>query len=323
MGTGIRNYRGQPLMLHITEQQVIDTLSMPKAIELVEKSFRELADRTAINHPRRRVILPTGSILHYMAAGNPEYFGIKIYSSNPKTGAHFQFLLYRSSDGLQVANIEANHLGRIRTGAASGVATRYLAREDADTLGIVGTGFQAETQIAALSHVRKIREVRVWSRKPDRRAQFARACAEKFGLEVRATDTAREAVEGAGIVVTATNSKEPVIESGWIAPGTHINAMGSNWLNRRELPTDLVLDRADLVTVDSVEDAHLESGDLMIPLKERPGAAFAAVELCEVIARRIPGRTSPTQITIFKSNGLAAQDVAVAGYVAAGLGSPA
>src|SRR5690348_7417517 len=129
-------------MVHITERDVIARLSMAKAIEVVEQSFRQLADGTAVNHPRRRVILPTGSVLHYMAAGNPEYFGIKVYSSNPNTGAHFQFLLYRSSDGLQVANIEANHLGQIRTGAASGVATRYLAREDADTLGMIGTGFQ-------------------------------------------------------------------------------------------------------------------------------------------------------------------------------------
>ncbi len=302
-------------MLHITEQEVIETLSMAKAIELVDRSFRQLADGTAVNQPRRRVILPAGSALHYMAAGNPEYFGIKIYSSNPRTGAHFQLLLYRSSDGLQIANIEANHLGRIRTGAASGVAAKYLAREDADILGIIGSGFQAETQIAALSNVRKLREVRVWSRQPDRRMQFARACAGKFDLNVRATETAREAIEGAGIVVTATNSNEPVLESSWISPGTHINAMGSNWLNRRELPTDLVLDRADIVAVDSVEDAYLESGDLMIPLSERSGAAFPAVDLCSVIAGQTPGRTSPSQITIFKSNGLAAQDVAVAGYI--------
>jgi ornithine cyclodeaminase/alanine dehydrogenase-like protein (mu-crystallin family) len=302
-------------MLHITEQQVIDRLSMAKAIELVDRSFRQLADGTAINHPRRRLILPNGSLLHYMAAGNPDYFGIKIYSSNPKTGAHFQVLLYRTSDGIQVANIEANQLGQIRTGAASGVATKYLAREDADTLGIIGSGFQAETQIAAISTIRKLREVRVWSRQAERRQQFAHRCAEKFGLHVNATETAREAVENAAIVVTATNSKEPVLESAWISPGTHINAMGSNWITRRELPTDLMMDRADLVTVDSVEDAHLESGDLMIPLSERKGAAFPAIDLCEIIAGRRPGRMSPTQITIFKSNGLAAQDVAVAGYI--------
>jgi alanine dehydrogenase len=205
--------------------------------------------------------------------------------------------------------VEANHLGQIRTGAASAVGTKYLAREDAHVLGVIGSGFQAETQIAAISHVRQLTEVRVWSRSPERRTEFAATCAAKFGLNVRAAKTAREAVENAGIVVTATNSKDPVLESGWISPGTHINAMGSNWINRRELPTDLVMDFADLVAVDSIEDACLESGDLMIPLQERPDAKFRAVELYS--ARR----TAPEQITIFKSNGLAAQDVATASYV--------
>lgn len=296
-------------MISITEEQVLSILTMPKAIELVEQSFRQLENGAAVNHPRRRVILPTGSILHYMAAGNSDYFGIKVYSSNPKTGAHFRFLLYKSEDGLPIATLEANHLGQIRTGAASAVATKWLAREDASVLGVIGSGFQAETQIAALSCVRPLTAVRVWSRRPERRTAFAARCAEKFGLSVYAVATAREAVEGAGIVVTATSSKEPVIQTDWISPGTHINAMGSNWINRRELPSDLVLDRADVVAVDSIEDARLESGDLMIPLKEKPDHAFPAVELPQ--AKRV----SPEQITIFKSNGLAIQDVLAAGYV--------
>ena len=302
-------------MLYLTEQQVIDNLSMPAAIELVDQSFRQLAEGLAINHPRRRLILPEGSILHYMAGGNPKYFGIKVYSSNPKTGAHFQFLLYRSPDGMPLATIEANRMGQIRTGAASAVGTKYLAREDADVLGIIGSGFQAETQIAAISQVRTLREVRVWSRDPERGVPFARKCAEKFGLNVRASETAREAVEGAGIVVTATSSREPVLESAWISPGTHVNAMGSNWTTRRELPTELVLDRADVVTVDSVEDGALESGDLVIPMKERNELEFPAAEFCEIVAGTRPGRTSSSQITIFKSNGLAIQDVAAAGYL--------
>jgi alanine dehydrogenase len=302
-------------MLYLTEQQVTNNLSMPTAIALVEQSFRQLADGSAINHPRRRLILPTGSILHYMAGGNPDYFGIKIYSSNPKTGAHFQFLLYRSADAIPLATIEANRLGQIRTGAASAVGTKYLAREDADILGVIGSGFQAETQIASISQVRTLREVRVWSRNPERRAQFAQSCSQKFGLNVRATETARAAIQGAGIVVTATSSKEPVLESAWISPGTHINAMGSNWTSRRELPTDLVLDRADVVTVDSVEDGIHESGDLVIPMKERNETEFPAQEFCKIVAGSKPGRTSPGQITIFKSNGLAIQDIAVGGYL--------
>ncbi len=302
-------------MLYITESQVIETLTMPVALDLVEKSFRQFAEGSARNHPRKRLILPSGSILHYMAGGNPDYFGIKVYSTNPKTGAHFTFLLYRSADGMPLATIEANQLGQIRTGAASGVATKFLARADADVLGVIGSGFQAETQVLAVSEGRKLREVRVWSRKAERRRDFAARCSSRFGLNAKATDTAREAVEGAGIVVTATSSKEPVLESDWISPGTHINAMGSNWTTRRELPTALVLDRNALVSVDSVEDGLTESGDLVIPMSERPGTEFPASEFAEIVAGTRPGRASNDQITIFKSNGLAIQDVAVAGFL--------
>jgi ornithine cyclodeaminase/alanine dehydrogenase-like protein (mu-crystallin family) len=303
------------MKLYLSEQDVLACLPMSKAVELVEGAFRHLADGSAINHPRRRVILPTGSVLHYMAAGTPDYFGLKAYSVNAKTGAHFEVLLYRSADGLPLATFEANHLGQIRTGAASGVGTKFLARENASVAAIIGSGFQAETQLEAVANVRQLKEVRVWSRKPEKRAEFARRCTEKFGLNVRATGTTRECVEGADIVVTATSSKEPVLESAWISPGTHVNAAGSNWADRRELPTDLILDRGALVAVDSVEEGKIESGDLLIPMRERSGIAFPALELAEIISGKRPGRINADQITIFKSNGLAVEDIAVAGYV--------
>jgi ornithine cyclodeaminase/alanine dehydrogenase-like protein (mu-crystallin family) len=302
-------------MLHITEDQVLRNLPMSKAIDLVEEAFRQLADGSALNHPRRRLILPGGSILHYMAAATPRYFGIKVYSTNPKTGAHFEFLLYRAADGEPLARIEANRLGQIRTGAASAVATNILARRDAEVLGIIGSGFQAETQLSALAQVRNFNEVRVWSRDERRRSEFALNVAASTGLKLRAADSAQEALREADVVVTATNSKAPVVDSAWIAPGTHINAMGSNWDNRRELPADLVFDRADLVTIDSVEDGKIESGDLLLAVSERPGTPFPAVDLGEILTGRRPGRTSPDQITVFKSNGLAVQDVAVAGWL--------
>jgi alanine dehydrogenase len=303
------------MKLYLSEQDVLACLTMAKAVELVDGAFHQLADGTAINHPRRRVILPTGAVLHYMAAGTPEYFGLKAYSVHAKTGAHFEVLLYRSSDGMPLATLAANHLGQIRTGAASGVATKYLAREDAGIAAIIGSGFQAETQLEAVATVRKLRDVRVWSRKPERRTEFAKRCAAKFGLHVSAAETARECVEGAGVVVTATSSKVPVIEAAWIAPGTHVNGSGSNWAERRELPTELVFDKAAIVAVDSVEVAKLESGDLLIPLRDNSREEFPGVELSQIVAGKIPGRTSGNQITVFKSNGLAVEDIAVAGYV--------
>ncbi len=303
------------MKLYLSEDDVLAFLPMSKAVELVEGAFRQLADGSAVNHPRRRVILPTGAVLHYMAGGTPSYFGLKSYSAHAKTGAHFEVLLYRSADGLPLATLEANHLGQIRTGAASGVATKFLAREDAAVAAVIGSGFQAETQLEAIANVRQLKEARVWSRKEEKRTAFARRCAEKLHLNVRAVETAEECVRGADIIVTATASKQPVLESAWVAPGTHINAAGANWAERRELPTDLVLDKAALVAVDSVEVGKIESGDLLIPLKERSGAAFPAVEMADIVAGKQPGRTNADQITIFKSNGLAVEDIAVAGYI--------
>jgi ornithine cyclodeaminase/alanine dehydrogenase-like protein (mu-crystallin family) len=300
---------------YITEQEIIANLPMAKAIELVEQAFRQLADGSAINHPRRRVVLPTGSILHYMAGGLPEFFGIKVYSTNPKSGAHFEVLLYRSSDGMPLATLEANHLGQIRTGAASGVATKYMASEDASVAGIIGSGFQAETQLEAITNVRKLSEVRVWSRKAEKREAFAERCSARFGLNVRAVASAEECVRQAAIVVTMTSSVEPVLRSEWISPGTHINAAGSNWPHRRELDSALILERNALVAVDSVEVGKMESGDLLIPMKEAGRSELPACEMADIVAGKRAGREDRDQITIFKSNGLAVEDIAVAGYL--------
>src|SRR5262249_38692588 len=159
----------------------------------------------------------------------------KIYSTHAKHGAHFLFLLYAAADAQPLAIFEANYLGQIRTGAASGYATRLLARPEAATVGVIGSGFQARTQIAAMRAVRNIRQVRIWSRSEEKRQALAREC---DGLAV---DTAEQAVRGADIVVTATNARDPVIEDAWISPGTHVNAMGSNQAQRRELPAALIL----------------------------------------------------------------------------------
>ena len=216
--------------------------------------------------------------------------------------------------------LEANRLGQIRTGAASGLATRFMAREDAATLAIIGSGFQARTQLEAMRAVRQFTEVRVWSRDPAKRAAFAAE------TNTHAVETAEEAVRGAQVVVTATNAKEPVLSSEWIEPGTHINVMGSNQANRREIPTELVR-RADLIVVDSIEQARMESGDLVMALEERDWSSPRIVELKDVVAGRAQARTKPDQITLFKSIGLAVEDVIAAGFVyeraqQQGIGSP-
>ena len=296
-------------MLYITEEQVVRVLDMPRAIGLMREAFAGLAAGRVVNHPRRRLILPTGSVLHYMAAGNETYYGAKVYSSNPKTGAHFLFLLYRSDDATPLAIIEANYLGQIRTGAATGYATDVMARQDAQVLGVIGSGFQAETQVAAVAAVRHLKQILVWSRKPDRREAFAARLREQGLPGVVAAESAEAAVRPADILVTATNSKDPVFDADWVAPGTHINATGSNQAKRRELPPE-ILGRAAVVAVDSKEQAEMESGDLLLARAEGKWNGDNLVELKEV-----SGRSGRDAITIFKSNGLAIEDVVAAGWV--------
>ena len=295
-------------MLSISESDVRRLLPMAKAIELMREAFAGLASGDSLNQPRRRLILPTGSVLHYMAAAHGPYFGTKIYSTNPRSGAHFTFLLYAAQDGRPLATFEANHLGQIRTGAASAFATSVMAPADAATLGIIGSGFQARTQVEAIAAVRTLREVKVWSRSSEKRSAFAAACTRDLGLRVVAAETAREAAGDAAIICTATNAKDPVLEADWISSSVHINAMGSNQPQRRELPSELI-SRAKLIVVDSLEQARMESGDLLIPLGSSQWPA-SVVELKDVIAN-----PPPDGITIFKSNGLAVEDVICAGYV--------
>ena len=285
----------------VTESEVVQHLSMAEAIRLMRETFAGLRAGTAINQPRRRLFLPTGSVLHSMAGAIGKYFGTKVYSTNPKYGAHFFFLLFDAETALPLAQFEANHLGQIRTGAASGYATDILATPDAATLAIIGSGFQARTQLAAIREVRKLRDVRVWSRSKEKRDQFAAECG------ARAAGSAEEAVRGADIVVTATWAKDPVIEASWISPGAHINAMGSNQPQRRELPSDLVA-RADLIAVDSIEVAKIEAGDLLLAPVDWNDPRI--IDLAQVDARP-PG----AQVTIFKSNGLGVQDVSAAAFV--------
>jgi ornithine cyclodeaminase/alanine dehydrogenase-like protein (mu-crystallin family) len=301
-------------MLYFTESEVRAMLPVGEGIRLMQEAFERLASGEAINQPRRRLILPTGSVLHYMAASDGRYFGAKIYSAHARHGAHFLFLLYRAEDAQPLALMEANHLGQIRTGAVSGLATRYMARADADALGIIGSGFQARSQLAAMLAVRPFRQIKVWSRDADRRNAFASECSTALSTNVTAVNTAEEAVRGSAIVVTATNAKDPVLSSEWVAPGTHVNAMGSNQAKRRELPAELI-QRADWIAVDSIEQARIESGDLLLALDENCWSDPKLIELKDVVVSNARRERRPTDITVFKSNGLAVEDVICAGYV--------
>src|SRR5579872_1801393 len=285
---------------------------MAEAIRLMRETFEALASGQAQNQVRRRLILPTGSVLHSLAGAFGNYFGTKIYSTHPKHGANFFFVLFDAPTAKPLALFEANYLGQIRTGAASGLATDLLAAPDARTLGMIGTGFQARAQLEAMMHVRALADVRVWSRSEQSRCKFVEECSAFSNVPVQALDSAEAAIRHAEIVVTATSSRDSVIQNAWIAPGTHINAMGSNNSQRRELPPDLI-QRASLIVVDSIEQSRVESGDLVLAWNENDWNTPRLLELKEISVQ--PPMWAQDRITIFKSNGLGVEDVAAAAFV--------
>ena len=300
------------MTLLLTEADVRSLLTMPIALEVVEDSLRQQGDGKLILHPRRRIKLPDNALLHYMAAGDPVngYIGMKLYTV-AKGAARFVVPLFRSTTGEMAALIEADALGQIRTGAASGVATKYLANANARTAAIIGTGYQARTQLEAVAAVRRLERVRAFGRDPERRAKFCREMSDKTGVTVEASKSGEEAVIGAEIVITATSATQVVLEGDQLFPGMHINAMGANWPQKRELDAAAV-DRAGLLVVDSIEQAKMEAGDLIQAFGEDASRWNAVQELANIVAGRAPGRASATQITLFKSNGIATWDVAAA-----------
>lgn len=224
-------------------------------------------------------------------------------------------LLFEPTLGRLRAIVDATAITAIRTAAVSAVATRALARPDAGDLALLGTGVQAERHLEAMREVRTLRRVRTWSRSPARRRAFAERATARFGLRVEPVDTARAAVEGADIICTVTSSREPVLEGAWLAPGAHVNAVGASVAAARELNSDAVA-RARLF-VDRRESALHESGDVLVPMREgRFGPEHIRGELGEVLIGQCPGRIAPDEITLFKSLGLAIEDLAAAHHVA-------
>jgi ornithine cyclodeaminase/alanine dehydrogenase-like protein (mu-crystallin family) len=210
--------------------------------------------------------------------------------------------------------MEADALGQIRTGAATGLATRLMANADAQDATLFGAGWQAETQLLAMDTVRELKQVQIVNRKPDRREAFIRKMQPLVRARLVGADSAENAVRSSRVVTTMTSSREPVVKGVWLETGTHVNAAGGNLLLRRELDDDAVL-RANHVVVDSVEQARIEAGEFIGPIEtgRRHWQDFA--ELKDVVAGVKPGRTSASDITLFKSLGLALEDVAIAKLV--------
>jgi alanine dehydrogenase len=298
--------------LHITEAEVRRLLTMASAIEAVEEISRKQASGEVIVHPRRRFELPGGGFFHYMAAADYSagFVAMKQYTY-VKGKLRFLVPLYEMSTGDLLALIEADYMGQLRTGAASGVATEYLARKNARTAAIIGAGGQAKTQLEAIAAVRKLDSARVYSRHEAKREAFAGEMSEKLGFPVHAVSSSQQAVQGADIVCTATTASNPVVAGAHLAPAVHINAIGANHANKRELDDEAVAS-ADVIVVDSVEQSRQEAGDLIIAFHGDEICWTGVKKLSDVVTSKTSGRTSDSEVTLFKSNGIASWDLAVA-----------
>jgi ornithine cyclodeaminase/alanine dehydrogenase-like protein (mu-crystallin family) len=283
------------------------------AIESIEQAFRLQGEEKADVSPRRRSRLDHG-MLHVMSASLPTlgYAGLKSYTT--MTGVNrFVVLLYKGNGQLE-AVVEADRLGQLRTGAASAVATKYMARPDSSRLGIFGTGLQARAQLHAICSVSAIKTVLAYSRDPEKRARFCQEMTEALGIGVYPAANPEESVKGMDIVVTATTSSTPVFNADWVSEGTHINAIGSNALSRQEIDVATV-GKSACVVVDSKEQAILECGDLECAVKAGSFYWEDARELGLVVTGEFPGREDASEITLFESQGIALEDIALAARV--------
>ncbi len=300
------------MTLHISEAEVRAVLTMPHAVEAVEEISLKQATGGVIVHPRRRFELPGGGFFHYMAAVDLSrgFVAMKQYTY-VRGKLRFLVPLYEMATGDLLALIEADYMGQLRTGAASGVATKYLSRKDSRVAAIIGTGGQAKTQLEAVAAVRKLESARVYGRDAAKREKFCEEMSARLGIPIHPCPSAAEAVRGADIVSTATTSSQPVANGVDLAAGVHINAIGANQAHKRELDDEAV-GSAGVIVVDSVEQSRLEAGDLIIAFHGDENCWSRVKGLPEIVAGKAGGRTSDTEVTLFKSNGIASWDLAVA-----------
>ena len=295
-------------------------LTMPVCIDLMRTAFRELEEGRYTQPLRSIAILPGGEKFGFMPAYLGDCFGAKVLSAFPQNAgtdypSHIGYvMLFESQHGSFLGMADASVITEVRTGAVSGVATDLLARPDAHRLAVIGAGAQARSHLAAMTAVRDIRSVSVYDRVPAAAQRYCQEMGAQYGIPVQAASSVREAVEGADIVCTVTPSPEPYLEADWIAPGTHINAVGAFTPNTREVTSRLVA-RARLFA-DQVEAMKKECGEYLIPLQEGLiGPEHIVGSLGDVLLGRVPGRTSAEEITLFDALGLAVEDVACASFL--------
>lgn len=301
-------------MLYLNEDEVSSLLDMPLALQAVEQAHRLHAHGEAVDVPRQRTRVP-GVMLHMLQGAIPslDVIGFKAYTTT-RSGAHFQVHLFSASTGAPLAILAANRLGMFRTAAACALAVRELARMDATTVGMIGAGWHAQGQLEALCLVRDIQSIRVFARRSDALQLFCADMSARLGRPVLPMPSAEAAIRQADIAITITPSVTPVLLGEWLSPGMHITAAGSNALQRRELD-ELAVSRATLICVDSRTTALNEAGDLAHLHGHAKQGEASWCELGAVLNRdEAAGAVSrlPNDITLFESQGMAIQDLALA-----------
>ncbi|HEY1349694.1 MAG TPA: ornithine cyclodeaminase family protein [Ktedonobacteraceae bacterium] len=299
------------MALLLRDEDVRSLLEISETIDALELAFAALSHGNANSRPRMRVIQNNG-ILHILAASyaGGEVLGLKTFTVF-RQGVRSLVLLFSNEDGRLLALMEADWLGRIRTGATGGLAARHLAVPGASHVGLIGSGRQAETQLLAVCAVRPIRSIAVYSRRLPQNEEFCQRMTQRLQVAVAPAASAREAVEEADVVITATTAGEPVFSGTWLKPGCHVNTIGSNWAKRREIDEE-TLQRASLIVTDSVEQARVEAGDLIIPASAGSLDWESVWELADVVAGDGPQRNSSYDITVYKGVGAALEDITVA-----------
>jgi len=299
------------MSLYLTEDDVSQVMTMKDTIEALEIGFSDQASGLAVNKPRERLRVPMGS-MQIMSASVPSLnvVGFKAYTAT-RGGVRFLVYIHSAENGQLLAVIEGSRLGQLRTGAASGIATKHLAKNNAGVVGIYGTGYQAQGQVEAICAVMPVKRVQVYGRDQERREDFCRRMTELTEVEMVPVSDPESAARDADVIVTITTSREPVLRGEWVEPGMHINAAGANNLLRREID-DNVVRKCTLLTADSVEQAKMECADLLQPV-ERGIINWEQVrELGPIVAGLMPGRRSDNDVTLFESHGIAIWDVASA-----------
>ncbi len=298
-------------------------LPMSECIDVMEQALTTFARGGAVLPLRSMMRLPDRpGLLGLMPGwlGEPACFGLKVVSVMPQNhGTGFDshqgaVMLFEVEHGAPIAIFDGSSITAIRTAAVSGAATRALARPEAGDLAILGSGVQAATHLEAMRAVRPLRRVRVWSRSLANALAFAERQSQRFGLKVEACAEAHDAVRGADLICTTTAAREPVLYGEWIAAGAHVNAVGACFPAARELDTEAV--RRARLYVDCRESARNEAGDFLLPRAEGAiGDDHIVAELGELFDGRAPGRTHPEQVTLFKSLGIAIEDLAAAHHL--------